>query len=156
MRKAFTLIELLIVVAIIALLMAIGLPAMRYARDQGRETVCRSNLRQLAIMLKTYTSDHNQLFPDAHYIYHSAESIDRKRWSDYYICCRWHDERMGYDSPLMHEHPELRGSLWPYLGNKDILRCPIGRRTTNGAAAGIHVAHARMTGLFPLSASTPT
>lgn len=128
MRRAFTLVELLVVVAIIALLLAISVPAMRYARDQGREIVCRSNLRQLAIILKTYTNAHDHLFPDARYIYHSAESFDPIRWTAYYICCRWHDERMEYDSALLRDNPELRGSLWPYLGSREILLCPVGRR----------------------------
>ncbi len=128
MRRAFTLIEVLIVVGIIALLMAIGLPAMRYAREQGRETVCRSNLRQLATILRTYTSEHDQLFPDARYIYHSAESFDKNKWGAYCRCCRWHDERMGYGSVLLRDNLELRGSLWPYLGSEGVLRCPVGRR----------------------------
>lgn len=131
MRRAFTLIELLVVVGIIALLLAISVPAMRYAREQGRETVCRSNLRQLAIILKTYTSEHNDLFPDARFIYHSAESFDPIRWAAYYICCRWHDERMGYDSILLRDNPELRGSLGPYLGGREILLCPVGRRAND-------------------------
>ena len=131
MRKAFTLIELLVVIGIIALLLAISVPALRYARDQGGETVCRSNLRQLAIILRTYTSEHDNLFPDARYIYHSPESFDRRNWPEYLKCCRWHDERMGFDSPLLRDHPELRGSLWPYLGDKEILRCQVGRRAND-------------------------
>jgi len=127
-REAFTLIELLVVVGVIALLLGISVPALRRAREMGRETVCRSNLRQLAIILNTYTSEHDQRFPNPQFIYHSPESFDRDRWGDYYICCRWHDARMGFDSDLLREHPELRGSLWPYLGTADILICAEGRR----------------------------
>jgi len=88
-------------------------------------------LRQLAIILRTYTNEHDHLFPDARYIYHSAASFDRKNWRDYPKCCRWHDERMGFDSILLRDRPELRGSLWPYLGNKEILRCQVGQRANN-------------------------
>ena len=80
MRKAFTLIELLAVIAVVSLLMAISLPALRRARQQGDETVCKSKLRQLALLLKTYTNDHDGLFPDPSYIYHSPESFSRKNW----------------------------------------------------------------------------
>jgi len=131
MRKAFTLIELLVVIGIIALLLAIGIPAMRRVREQGRETVCRSNLRQLAIILRTYTNEHDNLFPNPSYIYHSPASFDRDKWGDYYVSCRWHDDRMRFDGPLLHDHPELRGSLWPYLGDKEIMRCQVGRRAND-------------------------
>ena len=46
-RKGFTLIELLVVVSIIALLMAILMPALGEARDQPKLVMCRSNLSQL-------------------------------------------------------------------------------------------------------------
>jgi prepilin-type N-terminal cleavage/methylation domain-containing protein/prepilin-type processing-associated H-X9-DG protein len=62
-RRAFTLIELLVVIAIIALLVSILLPALKAARDQGRETVCRSNIRQLAIGMNSYTMDWNGHLP---------------------------------------------------------------------------------------------
>ena len=131
MKRAFTLIELLVVIGIIALLLAIILPGLRYAREMGRETVCRSNLRQMAIILATYTSANDNLFPDARYIYHSPESFDHRDGSEYPEPCRWHDERMGFDSPLLRENPELRGTLWPYLGNEELLRCQVGRQAND-------------------------
>jgi type II secretory pathway pseudopilin PulG len=54
---------LLVVVAIIALLVALLLPALRRARRQAKAMVCRSNLRQWAMVLATYTEDHQGRFP---------------------------------------------------------------------------------------------
>ena len=59
--KAFSLIELLVVVAIIALLVAILLPALSKAREQARSTVCRSNLQQWSLAGILYAEDNNAM-----------------------------------------------------------------------------------------------
>jgi prepilin-type N-terminal cleavage/methylation domain-containing protein len=70
-RKAFTLIELLVVIAIIALLLSIIMPALKKAKRYAQETICISNLHQLAIAALTYEHDHGRL-PG-----HSAEPLPR-------------------------------------------------------------------------------
>lgn len=62
-RAAFTLIELLVVVSIIAVLAALLLPAVALAREKSRTTVCLSNLRQTAMAVEAYTSDHDGILP---------------------------------------------------------------------------------------------
>ena len=54
---AFTLIELLVVISIVALLIALLLPAVKRARDQARATMCQSNLHQWAIVFTAYTQE---------------------------------------------------------------------------------------------------
>ncbi len=129
-KAAFTLVELLVVMAIISFLMAVIVPALQLARAHGDETVCRSQLRQLVLVLKTGMNDNNGRFPPASYLYHSLASFsDEEPWNQYLHCCRWHDARIGFDSPLLRtEHPEFRGALWSYLGNHKIVLCKIGRR----------------------------
>src|SRR4029078_3041689 len=60
-HRAFTLIEILVVVGIIALLVSILLPSLSRAREQARSTVCRSNLKQLMMGQIFYVTDHKRL-----------------------------------------------------------------------------------------------
>ena len=65
--RAFSLVELLVVVAILALLAALLLPALGQARETAKRTTCLSNLRQMAIAANAYTYDNNNQFPVAYY-----------------------------------------------------------------------------------------
>jgi prepilin-type N-terminal cleavage/methylation domain-containing protein len=58
-QRAFTIVEILVVVSIISMLIAILLPAVGKARDNARLTVSKSNLRQLGLAHATYGSDWN-------------------------------------------------------------------------------------------------
>lgn len=61
--RAFTLAELLVVIAVILVFLAVLLPALSNAREYGRRTACMSNLRQLALGSILYGSENRQAFP---------------------------------------------------------------------------------------------
>jgi prepilin-type N-terminal cleavage/methylation domain-containing protein/prepilin-type processing-associated H-X9-DG protein len=62
-RRAFTLVELLIVIGIIAVLIGLLLPALARARAQSKRTHCLSNLHQVGIALHGYASDYEGRIP---------------------------------------------------------------------------------------------
>lgn len=101
-RSAFTLIELLVTISVIALLIAIMMPALGQARDSARQVVCGSNLRQVALAGHTYAADHRQHLPPG-----SPSS--------------------GF-APAMFYQPasnfDLRESFGPYLQGFDAWKCP--------------------------------
>lgn len=64
-RAAFTIVELLVVVAVIGLLTALALPAIQGARSAARRAACLNNLRAMGQALHAYAAAHDNLLPYA-------------------------------------------------------------------------------------------
>jgi prepilin-type processing-associated H-X9-DG protein len=70
---AFTLVELLVVIGIIAVLISVLLPALNKARTSAQVTACASNIRQLAAAVAGYLADNRGTLPEA--IYNNKTSL---------------------------------------------------------------------------------
>ncbi len=64
MRKGFTLVEILIVLAVVAALAAFAWPAVRASMARSKSAQCLSNLRQIGAGLQLYLIDNEMIFPD--------------------------------------------------------------------------------------------
>jgi prepilin-type N-terminal cleavage/methylation domain-containing protein/prepilin-type processing-associated H-X9-DG protein len=64
-RSAFTLVELLVVIAIIAILAALSIPAVSGVLKRGQSSACLSNLRQIGIATIAYAMDNDMVLPAA-------------------------------------------------------------------------------------------
>ena len=67
-QKAFTLVELLVVIGIIAMLISLLLPALTRSRQHAASTVCKSNMHQIAIEMQIYANNYKGwMFPVGNY-----------------------------------------------------------------------------------------
>ncbi|MCS7091550.1 MAG: DUF1559 domain-containing protein [Verrucomicrobiota bacterium] len=62
-RSGFTLVELIVVLAVIALLVGLLLPALGRAAARGRQAACMNHLRQIGIAMQLYADDHGGWLP---------------------------------------------------------------------------------------------
>ena len=106
-RSGFTLVELLIVIAIIAILAAILFPVFARARENARRSSCQSNLKQMSLAWMQYTQDNDEAAVPA----------------------SWYEPSQGFH--LWNGTGQYAGTfdytaspMWPYMKNAQFTGCP--------------------------------
>src|SRR5205823_12453245 len=108
-RKAFTLVELLVVIGIIAILIAILMPALSRAKDQATRLQCMNNLRNIMQAITMYESENKDSLP----------------------YCNWENTPSGCQGWLYRDHVQAlptysdTGIVYQYLKTRAIFKCPL-------------------------------
>ncbi|MHC4679048.1 MAG: type II secretion system protein [Planctomycetota bacterium] len=123
-RRAFTLIELLVVISIIALLLAILMPALSEVKKQARTVSCQARLRQWGLALKFYADDNNGNFMSGsggNYFEWMEPALPY--YKEYEMClCPMATKNV---QPAVRSPPGSGTSLWAAMGSTSFSSIPI-------------------------------
>ena len=109
-HSGFTLVEMLLVAAIIAILAALLLPALSSAKAKGKQVACANNLKQLALGCQMYAADNESRLPE------NTPDDQRKN--------SWVSGNMKSSLDATNEALIRQGKLFPYANHILTYHCP--------------------------------
>jgi prepilin-type N-terminal cleavage/methylation domain-containing protein len=127
--RAFTLVELLVVIGIIALLIAILLPALRRAKEAANGAQCSSNQRQLMMAFLMFANDHKGRLPGNYWdaLAQQPEDPEKRDW------LIGDNPNQGNAAQQLADAPE-KGTVFRYVNSAAVYRCP--SMISDGTSAG--------------------
>jgi prepilin-type N-terminal cleavage/methylation domain-containing protein len=128
-RRAFTLIELFIVIAIIVILIALLFPALNGSSEYARRTTCMNNERSLMHGVILYCNDHDAYLPDENgWLYSggtAGETLGLPGADDVTAAAK-----------AAANYPN--GQIWPYIKNQNVYKCPTDKPTVQQMGARLN------------------
>lgn len=122
-RGAFTLVEILIVIAIIAILAAMLLPALSSAKAKGQRVSCINHLKELAIASQMYSADNDGKLPE------NAPQVPTPDPAHAWVLGNLRIPNDATNATFIRQ-----SRLFPYANNAAIFHCAADRSQTNNAA----------------------
>ena len=116
MKKKFTLVELLIVIAIIGILVSLLMPSLKKARYKAKLVVCANNMRQIGLTVTTYTTDNDGYYPHrggTHFRWPRALS-NAYNGNDRSLLSEYMDINELFNDPLCPKRVDYAGESTPH------------------------------------------
>lgn len=115
-HKAFTLVELLVVIAVISILVALLVPTLKKAMETSALVQCKHNLQTLIMAVQEYATKFDRSLPFNNWLGAGKDA----NWKNTYNAAGW-----LYEYPINPVPEEVEtGSLWPYIRSRESYRCP--------------------------------
>ncbi len=110
MKRAFTLVELLVVIGIIAILISLLLPTLNRAREISRRTACLSNLRQVHLQYQFYALDFKDQVPLGYRVAKQFNSMIYSATSKQFVLFGWMYAHQQWKDPRIFYCPSEQSS----------------------------------------------
>ena len=119
--RAFTLVELLVVIGVVALLISILMPALRKARESANAVACSSNQRQIMMAFLMFANEHKGHLPGNWWDYLNTDA-EKRAWL------------INANEPF--QNAPQNGTLYRYLNTPNVYFCPSQIHERTGAGYG--------------------